>query len=245
MSLLGRIRRGLNPADGSKAASFRFESDGLATNHYSPFVDDAAFNESYSRMRREWFPDADVDVRWRMWLLTQTARQCSQINGAFAEFGVYRAGCAFMIFETGALATSKQFFLFDTFAGIPAGQLTKSEVAADLAGAHADTSVDYVRERLKPWADQLVFVPGDVNETLAAQETGPLAFVHMDLNASAPTRIALDYAFPRLSAGGMIVFDDYGWTGLEAQREVIDAFVRDKAEQVIALPTGQALLVKL
>ena len=43
----------------------------------------------------------------------------------------------------------------------------------------------------------------------------------------------------------MIVFDDYGWTGLEAQREVIDAFVRDKAEQVIALPTGQALLVKL
>ena len=67
----------------------------------------------------------------------------------------------------------------------------------------------------------------------------------MDLNASAPTRVALEYAFPRLSAGGMIVFDDYGWTGLEAQRDVIDAFVRDKAEQVIALPTGQALLVKL
>jgi hypothetical protein len=232
-------------AGGGSRPGFRFESDGLATNHYSPFVDDAAFNESYARMRREWFPDADVDVRWRMWLLTQTARQCSQVDGAFAEFGVYRAGCAFMIFETGALTASKRFFLFDTFAGIPADQLTSSEIAADLAGAHADTSVDYVRERLKPWADQLVFVPGDVNETLTSAETGTLAFVHMDLNASEPTRVALEYAFTRLSAGGMILFDDYGWTGLEAQRAVIDAFVRDKAEQVIALPTGQALLVKL
>jgi O-methyltransferase len=245
MSFLGRLRRGLNLAGGGTPASFRFQSDGLATNHYSPFVDDPAFNDSYSRMRREWFPDADVDVRWRMWLLTQVARQCSQIDGAFAEFGVYRAGCAFMIFETGALAASKRFFLFDTFEGIPADQLTRSEIAADLAGAHGDTSVDYVRERLRPWADQLVFVSGDVNETLTTQETGTLAFVHMDLNASAPTRVALEYAFPRLSAGGMIVFDDYGWTGLEAQRDVIDGFVRDKAEQVIALPTGQALLVKL
>ena len=196
-------------------------------------------------MRREWFPDADVDVRWRIWLLTQVARQCSRIDGAFAEFGVYRAGCAFMIFETGALTGSKRFFLFDTFEGIRADQLTESEIEADLAGAHADTSVDYVRERLKPWSGQLVFVPGDINQTLTSRETGTLAFVHMDLNASEPTRVALEYAFARLSAGGMIVFDDYGWSGLEAQRDVIDAFVRDKAEQVIALPTGQALLIKL
>jgi hypothetical protein len=245
MSLIGRLRGGLNLSGGRSRTRFRFESDGLATNHYSPFVDDAAFNDSYARMRREWFPDADVDVRWRMWLLTQIARQCAHVDGAFAEFGVYRAGCAFMIFETGALAAPKRFFLFDTFEGIPTDQLTKSEIAADLSGAHADTSVGYVRERLKPWASQLVFVPGDVNQTLMTEETGTLAFVHMDLNASAPTRVALEYAFPRLAAGGMIVFDDYGWTGLEAQREVIDAFVRDKTEQVIALPTGQALLVKL
>jgi O-methyltransferase len=221
-----------------------FESDGMATVHFSPFLEDERFNERYAELRREWFPDADVDVRWRMWLLTQTARQCASLPGEFAEFGVYRAGCAFMIFSTGAFADSKRFYLYDTFAGIPADELDDSEVAAGLAGAHADTSVEYVRERLAPWIDRVELVPGDVNETLAAGGPDRLAFVHMDLNAAEPTRVALEFSYPRLASGAMVLFDDYGWSGLEAQRAVIDAFLGDKPEEPIALPTGQALLVK-
>jgi O-methyltransferase len=216
----------------------------MATVHHSPFLEDADFNERYAELRREWFPEADVDVRWRMWLLTQVARQCGGIDGDFAEFGVYRAGCAFMIFSTGAFADSKRFHLYDTFAGIPAEELDDSEVEAGLAGAHADTSVEYVRQRLEPWLDRVVLVPGDVTLTLA--EGGPerLAFVHMDLNAAEPTRVALEFAYPRLAPGAMVLFDDYGWSGLEAQRAVIDAFLRDRPEEPLALPTGQALLVK-
>ena len=212
--------------------------------HYSPFLDDQQFNASYAELRREWFPDADVDVRWRMWLLTQIAHHCSGLEGDFAEFGVYRAGCAFMIFRSGGLPASKRFFLFDTFAGVPSEKLNASEVEAGLAGAHADTSVEYVRQRLAPWDKQLVVVPGDVHATLNEIQIDRLAFVHMDLNAADPTRVALEYAYPRLSRGAMVLFDDYGWTGLEAQRAVIDAFVDAAADTLIALPTGQALLVR-
>jgi O-methyltransferase len=236
--------RGLRPAARSERPPYVFESDGMATVHYSPFLDDERFNESYAELRREWFPDADVDVRWRMWLLTQIARQCSGVGGDFAEFGVYRAGCAFMIFSTGAFADSKRFHLYDTFAGIPADELDESEVAAGLAGAHADTSVEYVRGRLAPWLDRVELVPGDVNVTLRSGGPERLAFVHMDLNAAEPTEVALEFAYPRLSAGAMVLFDDYGWSGLEAQRAVIDAFLRDRPEEALALPTGQALLVK-
>jgi predicted O-methyltransferase YrrM len=101
-----------------------------------------------------------------------------------------------------------------------------------------------VRERLAPWIDRVELVPGDVNETLAAGGPERLAFVHMDLNAAEPTRVALEFAYPRLAPGAMVLFDDYGWSGLEAQRAVIDAFLGDKPEEPIALPTGQALLVK-
>ena len=243
-SLLKRLRRAAQPTATSERPEYVFESDGLATVHYSPFLEDATFNACYGDLRREWFPNADVDVRWRMWLLTQIARHCSSLAGDFAEFGVYRAGCAFMIFSTGAFADSKRFFLFDTFTGIPVEELSAAEVDAGLARAHADTSVAYVRQRLAPWSERIVLVAGDVNATLSEAEVEELAFVHMDLNAAEPTRIALDFAFPRLSKGAMILFDDYGWKGLEAQREVIDAFLRDKLEKPIALPTGQALLVK-
>ena len=238
------LLRALRPAARAERPEYVFESDGLATVHHSPFLEDDEFNARYAELRREWFPDADVDLRWRLWLLTQVARQCRGVAGDFAEFGVYRAGCAFMIFSTGAFEDSKRFYLYDTFAGIPADELQESERAAGLAGAHADTSVDYVRGRLASWEERIVIVVGDVKETLAAGGPDRLAFAHMDLNAAEPTLTALEFAYPRLAPGAIVVFDDYGWKGLEAQRDVIDRFLSGKPEQAIALPTGQALLVK-
>jgi O-methyltransferase len=221
-----------------------FEADGMATVHYSPFLEDARFNAVHADMTAEWFVDLRVDTRWRMWLLTQFAHHCRELPGAFAEFGVYRAGCAYMILQTSALPPSKRLFLFDTFTGIPTEGLTDSERAEGLAGALGDTSVDYVLRRLGPWHPQISIIEGDVFETLGRTETGPLAFVHMDLNASRPTVAALEYAYPRLVSGAVIVFDDYGWRGLEAQREAVDEFLADRAEDVVAVPTGQGLLIK-
>ena len=62
--------------------------------------------------------------------------------------------------------------------------------------------------------------------------------------AAAPTRRALEYVHPRLVAGAIMVFDDYGEAGLEDQRAVVDEFLSEQPESVIALPTRQGLLVK-
>ncbi len=221
-----------------------FEADGLATVHYSPFLEDDAFSASYDEMAREWFVHAKVDVRWRMWLLTRFARHCRDLDGEYAEFGTYRAGCAFMMLATSGLPASKRLYLFDTFAGFPLEMLNDAERAAGLHGALADTSVEYVEARLGRWKDQVVIVAGDVFDTLARTETGPLAFVHMDLNLSKPTVVALEYAYPRLTSGAIVVFDDYGGAGLEAQRVVVDKFFADKPEEVVALPSGQGMMIK-
>ena len=239
------LRKAAEAAQPAQPA-YVFESDGFATVHFSPFIDDPDWNARYRELRREWWPEAEVDLRWRLWLMTAVAQQCSALEGNYAEFGVYRAGCAFMIFSTGAFGGPRRFFLFDTFAGIPADRLAPEEVDFGLAGAHSDTSIEYVRRRLQPWEDHIVIVAGDVNETLRDADTGPLAFVHMDLNAAEPTRVALEYAYPRLVSGAMIVFDDYGQRGLEPQRAVVDEFfaASEMGERVIAVPTGQGLLVK-
>jgi hypothetical protein len=75
-------------------------------------------------METDWFPDSVAfhDVRWRMWVLTSLAAHCRQLPGSFAEFGVYRAGCAFMLLATTEDAPAPDLFLFDTFSGIPGGQ---------------------------------------------------------------------------------------------------------------------------
>ena len=138
----------------------------------------------------------------------------------------------------------RSFFLFDTFEGIPETNLTDAEIQAGFAGRLADTSLDEVRSRLGSWNQRLRFVAGDIFKTLPETETGPLAFVHIDLNAAAPTEVALQYAWERLVPSGVVLFDDYGWAEYEDQRRLIEKFFEGKKEAILALPTGQAMAIK-
>ncbi len=221
-----------------------YDADGLATVHHSPFEADAEFARLYERMAAEWFRDEVVDARWRMWILTRWARYARDLPGDFAEFGTYRGGCAWMILSTAGLPAERRFHLFDTFAGIPDANLTEAEREAAFGGRLADTSVGYVRALLAPWDPIPRLWPGDVFDTMPAAQTGPLAFAHIDLNAAAPTEHVLRHVDERLVSGGVIVFDDYGWRGYEDQRARIDAFYAGRPEVVVALPTGQAVVVR-
>lgn len=217
-----------------------YESDGMATAWYSPFLDNGEWQAHYDEMARDWFTGGVVDVRWRMWILTELARSADG-SGAFAEFGTNRGGCAYMML----VATRKSpLYMFDTFAGIPDTNLTEQERAAGFAHSWSDASVQHVKERLAQWPERTRFCVGDVFETLDSAETGVLALVHLDLNAAAATRRALEYAHPRLRTGGVVVCDDYGFTGYEDQRAVIDSFFAGTRDRPVALPTGQALVVK-
>src|SRR4051812_38485652 len=55
--------------------------------------------------------------------------------------------------------------------------------------------------RLKPWNSIPHFWPGDVLDTIPSTQTGPLALVHLDLNASAPTEHVLRHVYDRLVPG--------------------------------------------
>jgi O-methyltransferase len=224
-----------------------YEADGVATIYFTPFLVDVDWSRAYEEMARDWYPDKPgFDIRWRMWILTSVARQVKELPGDIAEFGVYRAGCAQMILRTVGLSPGTRYHLFDSFAGIPETELTERERAEGYAGRLADTSVEHVERRLDRWRQALVFHVGDVFETVPKAELDDLSLVHMDLNASAATRLAIEHAYPRLVPGGAIVFDDYGWdpTGYE-QRDVIEEVCRPLPESPIALPSGQALLIRL
>ncbi len=240
------FRRPPAPGPSRPAFDYVYEADGIATIAYSPFQHDPEWSAAYEEMASEWYLETpDLDVRWRMWILTSMARQARRLPGSVAEFGVYRAGCARMILGTVGTAPGARYHLFDTFAGIPDTELTEGEKAQGYVARLSNTSVDYVRERLAPWRDQLVFHVGDVFETIHKANTGDLSLVHMDLNASAPTRIALEYAYERLVPGGIIVFDDYGYGEVNDQRTVIEEVCDPLPENLITLPSRQALLIRL
>lgn len=54
-----------------------------------------------------------------------------------------------------------------------------------------------------------ILIKGFVPEILSNVPDGPFAFVHLDLDHYGPTNAALEWLFPRMMAGGILLCDDW------------------------------------
>lgn len=120
--------------------------------------------------------------------------------GAFIEVGVYRGGSAERLAKV-AREHGRDLWLFDSFTGI----VERTEgVDHHKVGDFSDTSVGEVRALIP----EALIVVGDACETLPATDTGPLAFVHMDVDQYATHRACIAELQPRMVRGGVMWFDD-------------------------------------
>lgn len=240
------LARNLIP-DGIWRYRYAYRADELATVSLNQFQEDPVFEDAYARVHEHWRRGLS-DKRWRLWVLTRLARTRAGLPesepGSFAEFGVYRGGCAYVTLSTTELAAGQRYFLFDTFEGAPPGHLTQAELDRGLSEGLADTSIPQVEELLDRWRDRIVITPGDIFETLEKAETGSLTFAHLDVNGAAATVRALEYVYPRLVPGGIAVLDDYGAEKYGPMRHAVEEFLADKPEEALSLPTSQGILIK-
>ena len=70
------------------------------------------------------------------------------------------------------------------------------------------------------------------------------SFAHVDVDIYDPALACCDYIYPRLVSGGVMMFDDYGYPACRGERNAVDKFFADKSQPVIALPSGQGLVIK-
>lgn len=105
------------------------------------------------------------------------------------------------------------------------------------------SSVDSVKANFAQWKNQRVIV-GAVPETLAEVDTDAVAFLHIDMNCAPPEVETLRYFWPLLSPGAFVLLDDYANRGRDEQRIAMDDVARELGVSVVALPTGQGLIIK-
>jgi len=198
------------------------------------------------------FDEADVELCLRVAPYTMTpppriyalARAveyvaASGIPGAAVECGVWRGGSmmavALTLLRLGV--TNRDLYLFDTFEGMtePGDEDVKhsGERAADLlAGASREShdravaSIERVREAVLsvgyPEA-RIHFVQGPVEETLPAKAPAEIALLRLDTDWYSSTKHELLHLYPRLTRGGVLVVDDYGyWQGA---RQAVDEYM--------------------
>jgi O-methyltransferase len=185
------------------------------------------------------------DVRWRAHVALFAARHGLRLEGDFVEFGVHTALLSTTICHALDFAqVAKSFYLFDTFAGIPLGGLDGEErERATTANTHYPDVFDVVRKNFAGFPN-VSLVRGVLPDTLNTVSLGKIAYASIDLNTASVERAVIEAIWDRIVPGAMIVLDDYGFAGAEAQHAMWDAFAATRGLAIATLPTGQGLLVK-
>ena len=174
-------------------------------------------------------------------LATLLLQALATSEGDVAECGVYRGGTARLLAdvvrESGA---SRSLALCDTFAGMPD---TDPRVDLHRKGDFADTSLEAVRSYLATY-QSIEYVPGLIPASLAPLAQRRFCFVHIDLDIHAAVLDASRFFYERVTPGGFLVYDDYGFASTPGARQAVDTFYADKAEVPLVLAGGQCVVFK-
>ena len=87
-------------------------------------------------------------------------------------------------------------------------------------------------------------VRGRVPESLSTVDIPQVCYLSIDMNVAAPEAVALRWFWSRLSPSAPVILDDYCWYGHETQKEAMDDFAASEGVEILALPTGQGLMIK-
>jgi len=149
------------------------------------------------------------------------------VPGDCMETGVWRGGCT--IFMRGLLkaygVTDRTVWVADSFQGVPEPTLPQDE-GHDL---HLDTKLavplEAVQENFRRYGlldEQVKFLPGWFEETMATAPVERLSLLRLDGDLYSSTISVLDGMYERVSDGGFVIVDDYA--ALEPCRQATDDF---------------------
>lgn len=174
---------------------------------YSPWLSDDEFKRVYDLARTNTLVD-----RYRCYELWQLVGEAAKLpSGDLIEIGVWRGGTGALIARRCQLAgIQNAIYLCDTFTGVvKAGRLDASYVG----GEHADTSQETAQDLM----DNLGLDRVRILKGVFPEECGALIgdsvfrFCHIDVDVYDSAKEIVDWIWPRLLRGGIIVYDDYGF----------------------------------
>lgn len=231
-----------------------YSGDSLRTwNKSVDFLEDPRFIEAYQLgmdsghiIGRPNGGNADLHIEWRIHTCLWAATHAAKLPGDFVECGTNTgimslAICKYLDFN----ATGKTFWLFDTFEGAPLEQLIEDEWQAgrDKTKNQYFPCYELAVKNFSPYANAKL-VKGIVPDTFAQVEIDAVSYLCVDMNIVYPEVVALEFFWPRLVKGAVVVLDDYGWKQCAIQKMGHDAFARKVGVEIMLLPTGQGLILK-
>jgi hypothetical protein len=187
-----------------------------------------------------------VDIKDRKYVLWSIARSVADLDGDTAECGAYHGGSSYLICRSRRPDDASRHHVFDSFAGVSepsvedepddptARPWRRGDLATDMGPIErALARFDFVEYHVGWIPDRFPDVAGS-----------RFRLVHVDVDLYEPTRDAVEFFFPRLVPGGVLLCDDYGSTRCPGAKKAMDDYAGSIGRTVVHLTTGQGLLVQ-
>lgn len=218
----------------------RYREHNLATVNNCDFLTDPVFVRSHAAAERQ---EKIPPMRWRAHVAQWAACHSLHLAGDFVECGVNRGYLSASIIEYTNFKSQapRQFYLFDTYEGFVKELLTPDDTVVKKY-VYPDC-YQFVCESFKHLPN-VVIVKGPVPDTLKTVPIDKVAYLCIDMNCIQPEIAALEHFWPKLVEGGVVLLDDYGYPGHEAQKRAHDKFAASAGVSILCLPTAQGLLIK-
>lgn len=179
----------------------------IPASTYAPWRQDRQFRQLFKKVKRH-----SLVNKYQGWELWKIVEQVHKIPGDVLEVGVWRGSTSIIMGrQLQTISPGKTLFACDTFEGV-----AKAAHPFDnyyKGGEHSNTSQQLTARLIALQGlnnIQLLkgIFPDDTGHFIADRR---FCLCHIDVDAYASGQSVLDWIWPRLNIGGMIIFNDYGF----------------------------------
>ena len=220
-----------------EASASMFCSDNIiAWNRSLSFLRDNFYLEILSNKSSSLIEKAII---WRTYILLYFCKLAINTEGDFMELGCYQGSTAFQIIKgIDFKKQNRRYYLYDLF------NWKEGDEHTHFPGHDDAQMYENVSDKFSAFPFVRV-IKGSVPDSFKGGMPDKVAFAHIDMNHPIAESKALEIILPKLSNGGVIIFDDYGWFTYSAQKIALDPIASRHDLEILELPTGQGLLIKL
>ncbi len=234
-----------------------FSGWGMTTRHENAWIDKFAcsvLRQTYVDLEKFNFtPSTKLskesmdDLRWRHYFISfsinYSIKFAQNNNYNFVECGVGDGITAYTALNeiSNNLKSDFKIHLYDAWSLMKKENLLDSE--STTAGNYYDLSLIRTKSNLKKFEQNIIYHEGYIPDSFNQEPKPPesIVYLHIDLNSAKSTLSVLNFFFPNLVNGGIIIFDDYGDSSWSDTKNIVDEFFSDKNGILSKLPTGQAI----
>lgn len=227
-----------------------YNEDGLATNHITDFMKNEKFIKNYFKAAE----GTNHKNMFRAYILNYFANYALRLfnnnQGCFVELGTHKGLMSKVILLNTNFDKKINFYIFDTFTGIPLENIREDEiryVKAVNENLYTENVYEFVKNKFSDFPFVKI-VKGCLPDTLKNEDISleNIKFLHIDLNNAHAEIESIKFLYDKILKGAPVILDDYCYSEIyRPQKDAWDKFADEKGFKILSLPTGQGLFLKI